>query len=188
MSRIESARREVLRELAEYFEDAIKLKTLVYGFPESNRKMRYPAMAIHHAGTTQLAYELPYVLNQTIINGAMASVRYVHGQYNWKIQIDIWEESQEELFDLMEKFTQAFDGNLPQNGINLTLSEYHGVICTYVLTDEAEGNNQESAQRKEYRATYSIEANCKKVSSQDHSLITEEPEVTLETPEEIPTP
>lgn len=185
MARIESVTREVLEQLGKHLDDQIpELNQIIYDFPESNIKLKYPAISML-VTNDDYVNEMPYILKQGELSGYKKDIYYVLGQHNWSIQLDLWERSKEERHDLFERFMMGFNSSLPNPGLNLTLKNYHGISCSYTMTNYSLEDSEVSSQRKEWRAIINIVANCKSVLSKREYIITENPELTLDITDEI---
>lgn len=184
-AKVESVTKEVLEALGAFLDDAIPdLRQILYDFPESNRNLQYPSASIFVVGS-ELQNLHPYVFSQGSVSNSKADVKWVIGQYDWSIQLDLWERTKEERHDLYEKLILAFNQTPPNTGVHLPLENYHNVVCSYTITNYSIEDSEASSQRKEWRATVDIVANCKAVVEKSEFII-EESEVTLETPDEIP--
>ena len=184
-SQIESVTKEVYARLAKHLDRGIpRLRNVIEGFPEANRKLKLPCISIDIQPTPYIPLQ-PYIWEQGGESDNKADIKYVVGEYEWPIQLDLWARTKEELHDLYEDFHVACNSQLPQVGLSLVLKEYHDIICSYTMTGMSFETNEVNAQRKEWRAIVTLEANCKAVIEKEEFIITEEPEVTLETPNEI---
>lgn len=178
--------KEVQKALATYLLTAIpELEDVVDGFPEANINLKYPSISIATMPSVYTPLN-PYIFSQPAAVSHQSNVKYVVGQYNWKLQLDLWESYKEKRHALHEKFMAAFHNNIPNtSGLVLTLSNYHGILCSYTMVRYAPDNSEAGSQRKEWRATIDLEANCKAVLTKQQYIITQEPELTLETPNNI---
>lgn len=176
----ESVTEEVTAELGDYLRNALQLRQVIEDFPDPNQSLSYPALSLSIIGADYQP-ETPYIHNQPSASNHKSDVKYVVGQYNWTIRLDFWERSKEERHDLYERFFQAFSPNLPRHGLSLTLKNYHDIICSYTQTNFSLGDSEEASQRREWRAQVDIVANCRAVLTKREYIVTQEPQLTLET-------
>lgn len=183
----DSVTRAVLGQLGDYLRKALPdLVQIILEWPESNQELKLPSASISIAAAP-FVNEMPYIFNESALVGTTQTkdVKYVIGNYEFSLQLDLWERSNEQRDELYEKFFTAFNSNLPQPGLNLTLVGYHNTICSYEIVDYLPEDSEISAQTKQWRATIKLNANCKAIGTKRESIITQVPELTLETPDEI---
>jgi hypothetical protein len=180
LSRIESPTKAVLEALGNHLDNRMpKLKQVLLDFPEANINLLYPALSIATGNVAITPENPPYIQKQDAAIGTQAKIYYVVGKFDWQFQIDIWERSKEQRHDMFQEFITAFNSEWPFSGVSLTLKDYHDVICNYLITDYSLQDTEASSQRKEWRATVEVIANCKLVMTKDEYLM-QSHELTLE--------
>ncbi len=185
MANPESVTKEILIALREHFDKYIpKLRTILLEFPESNQRLRLPALSI---GISNVGHEplFPYPFETGSVQDHQSEIKYVVGQYNWTLQLDLWAKTKEELHDLYEDFYQGFNNNVRLPGLSLELRDYYGIMCNYYIVGFSFANDEIGSQTKEWRATVDLEANCKAILRKSEYIITDTPELTFTTPREI---
>ena len=178
----ESVTEEVIKRLGNHLATQItKLNEVIDGLPEGNVPISFPALSIMESGNTEYIPEMnpyPYVdITAGDITDHSAEVAYVIGQYNFNLQLDLWCRSKEERDDIYEKFIQGFNSQFPLLGLNLTLTDYHGIYCNYSQNGYSKEDAEISSQRQEWRVKINILANCKAILGKDE-FIMEETSVT----------
>jgi len=172
----ESVTEAVLKALADHLETELtELSDVIDGFPESNVQLSYPALSIIDTGSTDYRPEMsPYPYNdieEGDIADHSAEVKYVIGQHNFNIQLDLWCRSKEERDDLFESFMKAFNSQFPRLGLNLVLTDYHGIYCSYSMNGYSTEDAEISSQRQEWRVKINILANCKAILGKEEFII-----------------
>ncbi len=178
----ESVTEEILKRLGNHLASNMpELEEVLDGFPEGNTSINFPSLSIIEAGTSKFTNEMspyPYVeIEASDITDHKADVRYVVGQYDVSLQLDFWCRSKEERDDLFEKFIQAFNSQFPSLGLNLVLTDYHNVMCYYMMEGYSKEDSEISSQRQEWRVKINIVANCKAILEKEEPIV-EETEVT----------
>ena len=171
---LESPTEVITDQLAEYLKKNVSgVKEVISGFPEANRNLKYPSISLLAEADTYINW-MPYIFSKEDTVGTEAKVKYVVGQFNWRIQVDIWERSKEQREDFMQKFFLAFHKSIPaQTGLHLTLEEYHNVGCSYTMVGYKPNMNDERSQKKEWRATVDLVANCRAVVDSKQYVMTQ---------------
>lgn len=178
----ESVTEELIKRIGEHLKDNMpNLSDVLYEFPESNIEIDYPSLSIIQAGDLDYTPEMtpyPYVeIGSGDITASKADVRYVVGQYNGVLQLDLWCRNKEERDDLYEEFFQAFNSQFPVLGLTLSLTDYHSALCRYDLRGSSKEDSEISSQRKEWRVRIDVMFNCKAILEKEEFIV-EETEVT----------
>jgi hypothetical protein len=183
---VEAPTKEVVERLAAFLDAKIpSLAQVLSDFPEANTVLKYPAISISH-GPATFTYAIPTVYAQGVPASNAADVKYDVGWFDWSLQIDLWERTKEQRYDLFEEFFSAFHDAVPSTGINLTLTQYHNVICNYFMQSHAFEDGEVSSQRKEWRARINVAAMSRTVLTKREYIITQPPETQLEIYVETP--
>lgn len=170
----ESVTEVVLEALGVYLKANVKgTKQIITGFPEANINLKYPSISIHTKAPT-FSNRMPYAYSQGQVSNAQADVKWVVGQYDWEIQVDLWERTQEERDDFFELFFRAMHKNVPvSSGVILSLDDYHGNTCEYTMVGYQDPMEEMSSQRKEWRASVDLRANCLAIVENEQYIITQ---------------
>ena len=177
-SNTESVTEEVIKRLGNHLSTGMtSLSEVIDGFPEGNVELSFPALSVMEVGNTEYIPEMspyPYVdIEAGDIVDHSSEVKYVIGQYNYQLQLDLWCRSKEERDDLVEEFMQSFNSQFPLLGLNLTLTDYHGIYCSYSMNGYSKEDAEISSQRQEWRVKLNILANCKAILGKDEFMIEE---------------
>ena len=175
---------EVARALAVKIKAAVpELRAVTEGFPEANQTLLYPCVTIIATPGTH-SHRQPAVLSKTAPVANKTKVKYVVGNHDWNLQVDLWCGNKNERSRLYRKIAEAFS-QPPVLGLSLTLTGYHGIVCRYNLTDHRYEDSERASQTKEFRAILTVLADCDEViEKEEFAIVTTE--VTLETPDLIP--
>jgi hypothetical protein len=181
---ISSVTKEMTKRLAILLKAQMPaLLDVIEDFPEPNEQLKYPCVSIM-SGSPTFRPQAPFERNvpeaPSLTNGSVKT-KYVVGQYEWKLQLDLWCASKEQRHKLYEQFFNAFNSQWPTMGLSLTLSGYHDEICRYDLTGYKFDDSEAGSQRKEWRATMSVLADCEAVMERNEFVITRT-QITLTTP------
>ena len=174
--------------LAEHFRALYDDLQVLEEFPEPNRQLEIPSMAISSPGTPEIVNLMPTLHKKTVNEDDQNFYDAVYniGQYNVSLQIDLWTEYKSRRFEWYEYIMKGFDhqfinGDLPQ-GLSLTMDDYHDAIARYDVVGYNYGDNEESSQRSEWRMTLNVLATFPRLQVKTISLITEakiEHEITM---------
>ena len=176
----ESLQDIVIEELGKHLEKNVKgLRQFIHGFPEANIKAKYPGISAHITSDRKQNCH-PYIYSQGDTTANKAVVKYVVGNHDIKIQIDLWERTKEELNDLHEKFEDAMLPNIPDTGLVLNLEDYHNNTCEYTMVNSTPKTREGESTRKHWRMTIDVVSNCKAIKEKSEYIIS-----TIETHQTI---
>lgn len=161
-------------------ENMPRLKQVIYEFPAPGVKLLYPTLSIIHEGNPLFTNLQPYELEKGAIANHKAPVQYVVGQYELRLQLDLWCGNKEERYRMYDEFFQAFNKDINPMGLSLKLSKYHNLWTRFDQVGQDFPDNQEASQTSEWRARVSILAHCKAVLGKVESIITEPIENNLD--------
>ena len=165
----------VLESLGAYLKSNISgLKQVIHGFPEPNLNMRFPSISVLSKRPIYNNVQ-PYEFSKGQVSGAKAKVKFVVGQYDWKLQVDLWERTREEVDDLYERFFLALNKDIPEStGLVLTMDKYHGNTCEYTQTGVEPKTKSGESTRKQWRISVDLIANCMAIVEKDQYIITQQ--------------
>jgi hypothetical protein len=177
----DSASKEVVKRLALFLKQKMpELQEVLEDWPEPNIALKYPALSIF-SGPPVIHRHLQTV-KKTIeeIDGedVKSSVKYVVGDYEWRMQLDIWSGSKPERHRLYESFYRAFNDQFVRDemetlGISLRLENYHNIIARYNLVSFAFDDSEAGSQRKEWRTKIVVLVNCDAILEKEQFKIVE---------------
>lgn len=185
----------MIKELAEYLRAQIPdLNDVLQDWPNANRQMVLPTATVT-SGEPDFEAENPiYGANIPDKDANLGGnpellIKWVVGQYTWKVQLDIWARDKVQRHQIYQKLFIAMnkpflDGTRHSLGISLNLSDYHGIFCQYILDDHKFDDGEESAQRREWRMTATILVDAKAILERDQFAILTT-DVMVETPDVI---
>ena len=103
------------------------------------------------------------------------------GQFDFKIQLDLWCATKRERSDTLGKIMSALSptpggaalaaSKLAQGGVNLQLTNYYNEFVNFVIDRQRYVDNEAGAQRQERRATVELLANCRAIRSRTYYAI-----------------
>lgn len=175
---IESATKEIVKCLADYIKQLMpELEDVLCDWPEPNVVLKYPAMTVFTGAPTHRPFA-PYIISNTAKGSDKFVSKYVVGDYEWKIQLDMWCSHKPQRHALYERFYQAFNNQFVTEehetaGISLPLVGYHNTIARYDLVSYNFDDSEAGSQRKEWRTKFGILAHCKAILEREHYKIVE---------------
>ncbi len=155
-------------------------------WPNKNEDLTYPSISITSAAP-KFERCAPYVLALgTLIPDTVRSInKYVVGQYDVTLQLDLWTRYKLERDTFYEKLFTVLQPRRP-HGFTLQLSAYHSQWVGFSLNGYQFRDSEDGATREEWRAILSLEATCRAISTETEYIITHEPELLFSTPNNIP--
>lgn len=168
----------VLETLGAYLKSNVSgVRQVIHGFPEPNINMKFPSISVLSKKPGYAGVD-PYEYSKGQVSGTKAKVKFVVGQYDWKIQVDLWHLTREELDDLYEKFFSAVNPDIPdKSGLVLTMDKYHGNTCEYTMTAMQPMTEASESRRKQWRISIDLVANCLAIIEKEQYIITQPIEV-----------
>lgn len=184
-----SASRAVVKSLCAYIlKHMPSLKMANDHWPNPSDRLMYPAATVFCRNSRFIA-TMPYVLKKEEKDNftGRTVVQRAVGNYEFSLQIDLWSEYKPQRESLYEEIFQAFNENENTHGINLQLKDYFDQWAHYSISEFQYIENEESAQKNEWRLLITVLATTRAVAASLPHLI-EKIENTIETPSEIPAP
>lgn len=170
MAKVTSPTKEVLNRLAEYLKTQMALAQVHLEWPTGNVELKYPALSIF-PGKVDFTPQPASEHTVTPGSGVRGEVLWYVGDFDFRLQLDLWCGSKEARAQLYESLFQAFHSMLPISGLSLSLTEYHDIFCRYTLTGHEMMDGEEQAQRKEWRLKADVLAHCEAVVRRTENLI-----------------
>ena len=176
---VEALTKEITNALARYIDDYMSFKEIIEGWPEPNQQLRYPALSITCQNPTFNPLP-PYLWVTGPETNNQAECKYVVGNFDWTIQLDIWCKTKEERHDAWEKLFNILHSQIELGGLSIKLEKYHNVMAHYVFSGYDFEDSEISSQRKEWRSMVRMLCSSVAISTKKLYIITEEPEIDLE--------
>ena len=171
MAKVTSVTKCVLTELTDYLKKKMALGSVSHQWPDPNVQLKYPALTVF-SGNPRLTPQPATVFARGKVVGNKGDIFWHVGDYDWKLQLDLWTDSKEARHQLYESLFRAINSMLPITGLSLKLTDYHDVFCRYDLNAIEYIDGEESAQRKEWRLKAEILAKCEAIIVSKEDLIT----------------
>jgi hypothetical protein len=162
---------------------------LVDEFPEPNEELVFPAITVSHmtdAGYTAID---PYPLQDppAPVNNQTVQL-WVVGQWDYKIQVEIWSRNRPERDRLFAHFYQVFNKDIVPMGLRLPMSDYYGMIAEFDMDGFKHMDAEQASQRREWRTLVNLLVHTKEILPQSEFVITQpivNPVVILDTVQSI---
>jgi hypothetical protein len=172
--------RIVVKAFADYLRTAMPTCQVLEEWPTANQQLTYPSISI----STERCPLIPAssmretagaVNSQTHI----APVRYEVGQYEFVLQVDLWERTKPQRSELVDSFIRAFNKDIIPAGLRLQLTGYYDQWVSMWLMSQAFEDSGRGSQVQEWRARMDVEGACVAIrETTDH---------IIETPVLVPT-
>ena len=107
-------------------------------------------------------------------------VKWVVGQYESSMQLDLWARNKEERDDLTDAIFNALNPNITPMGLTLELQEYFGVLADFLYTGHNFEDTEVASQTDEWRTIMTVLFTCKAVRERKEFII-EDSQLDLET-------
>lgn len=156
-------------------------------WPSGNVPLTMPCITIL-TKSEKLTPQTAEVLTTGSIALNQATVKYVVGEWDLALELQLWAKSKQERQDFIEKIFNALNPSMEVMGVNLHLTDYHNEYASVAMTDRMFPDSEETSQRQEWRCIISLVANVNAIRSKSEYIMTQDPEttaLTLETPDEI---
>lgn len=180
MSEIESASKEIVKRLAMHMREKMpELAQVLEEWPEPNLALKYPTLSIFSGVPAQHRHFQVVKLSQSDVEmPAKIRSKYIVGDYEWRLQLDLWCANKPERHRLYEKFYGAFNSQFVDDsretlGLSLPLPGYHNIIARYDLVSYVHEDGEEQSQRKEWRSKIVVLANCHAILDKDEYKVVE---------------
>jgi hypothetical protein len=169
-----------IRGLQKYLEQEMTELNSVYDeFPNHNEKMVLPCASVITVGTPTLTNLMPYTLKKEVDpdNADNDLVYDVIGQYDARIQLDLWTEYKIQRGRLLDIFDNALnkqqiESDLP-SGLSLILSDYYSAIARYDNVGYTYMDSEENSQKDEWRVKVDLLVNYPKIKVKSIPRISE---------------
>lgn len=160
-----------VRALQTYLKENVEGIAEVYDeWPNHNEELNLPCISLITQGTPVYTNLMPYTYRQETDpdNAQNIKLTEVIGQFDSRIQLDIWTEYKiargrifELVHDAMNK--ELLEKDLPA-GLSLTMADYHDVIARFDVVGYTYMDSEENSQRDEWRVKLDLLVNYPKVA------------------------
>lgn len=142
------------------------LSEVIYEFPDPNHELSMPSLSIINLNPIFTPEMSPYILEKTDPEDHETSVKYVDGNWEIPLQLDLWCQYKIERDTLLTEFMDAVKDQFPILGLTLAMSNYYGrdvrydfvePLLTYGLDDDS------ASQRGEFRVKINLMASCESI-------------------------
>ena len=181
--------RSILKTLIAHLEsDMPSLVDAHDEFPNANKKLVMPCATVF-SKSPKYTPVMPYVISKgTVIASGPDSdklpVQRVMGQFEFKLQLDLWTTSKPERARLEQELMAAFSQNTAVTGLALQMVDYYDQWVRYDIVGFDNSDSEASSQRQEWRTKVDIIACCDQIVEANEFVI-ETIENTLTTPDAI---
>lgn len=156
-------------------------------WPAANVPLNMPCITILVTSST-LDTHTDEILSTGTVTANQATVKYIVGEWDIAIELQLWAKSKQERQDFYDKIFNALNPDIIPMGLRIALTDYHGEYASLVMTRSDYPDSEETTQRQEWRCIFTILANVNAIRSKTEYIMTQDPEttaLTLETPSEI---
>lgn len=151
------------------------------GWPDPSKDLVKPCAAITHGDPDREGHEA-IEISQTAVEDdeVNVDVAYEVADLTVPVQLDVWGSSRTERGDLAATIRGLFTDPEIGDDLRLTLSTYHDRIATFQIERWRDGDNEDAAQRSEWRQTIELTLEVPEVAVKRQPLFT-----TITTPVEV---
>lgn len=155
-------------------------------WPGANITLKYPSLTIITKEPSFQAYAPRLLLQgETDLETNTAESAYVVGQYDTKIQFDIWAKNKVERAVYYDLFFKAFNKEIDPMGLRLQLENYYSEWCNVTMTGHRFADDSVASQTQAWRVIVDAELTCNAVLSKTEYIITQPPGLQLTLPDKI---
>lgn len=163
-----------------------RLEAVHFDWPEPNQILKFPSITLMTLAPT-FNNEMPYVLSLGVELNNKSDNLYVVGNYEYKLQLDLWCRSKQERFLAYSEIFKALNPTIAPMGLSLQLKDYYDLWCRYDFVGHSFEDGEIGSQRNEWRVKLNLLANCKAVLDKREYII-DTNEINLTTPDIIEEP
>lgn len=169
-----------VRGLQKYLQDNVNELEEVYDeWPYFGDELTMPCASVVTVGTPEYTNLMHYIYAR-IADPDIAENDIIHeviGQYDARIQVDIWAESKIERSRLLESVTNALNKQYIEQdlpcGLSLTMTDYYNVIARFDLVGHTYIDNEQNSQRAQWRVKMDLLVNYPKLAIKSVPRISE---------------
>lgn len=179
---------ELVREYATHIRQSVPaLAQVLEEWPVANQQLAYPSLTIFQ-GSPEFENLAPYELSRSEVESGLIKSLVVVGQYDLRLQLDLWCRNKKERDDVFESLFNALNPEVLEGrpmGKSLKLTNYYGIYARTEVIGHTFGDLEEGAQRQEWRVKLTVLGHVKAVREiTNFAILTIENQ--LSTPDNIP--
>jgi hypothetical protein len=151
-------------------------------FPTQNLALKWPSLTVTH-DSPKFTNEMPYDIFSTepVSEDAPAiGTTFVVGQWDYKVQLDIWSRSVPERDKMFKLVFAALNPLVSPMGLSLPLADYFGLFSRFDVDSFDHVDAEQGSQRGEWRTRISLLASLKEAITQNGFAITKPIETQIE--------
>lgn len=172
--------RAVCRSLASYLDANTSGFSEIYPeWPGANEDISLPALSITCSNPTFTKCP-PYLLSSGSVTEHAAVNKYVVGQYDFIVQLDLWAKYKVQRSTLYQEVFEALHSSLDGGSI-ITLTDYYSQLCGLTEISHRLPDDAETSSRQEWRAIIELEGTCSAIIERNDYMVTQEPDLTFTT-------
>jgi len=164
--------RAVTSSLAQFLAQAVpELEQVIPEWPSPNLTLKYPSLTVTTAGSIRLAIGMGYQASMGPIEDNQSDVKYIGGQFELRLQLDLWAQNKPQRSMIFEKVLRVLNPDPTIMGIRIQLNNYHQEWASYSATGYEIPDNAESSQRQEWRTIISVDVLCNAIFEKSEYII-----------------
>lgn len=163
----------VVETLQDHIKENIPDFAEVYAeFPRPDQELKLPSMSIITMGQAELTYYSPEVTDTVVdVVAGVADTTFTVGEYNLRLQADIWAEYKLKRGELYGKVDDLFSAQTKQ-GLSLNLPDAKG-IARYEIIGYNFLDNEESSLKGEWRVSLMLQCHFDKLKTEQLPIMKE---------------
>lgn len=149
------------------------LEQILTEFPTPNIQLVFPSLSMIESGQ-QFTNEMPYELTVCPPGGtaAQGKVVWIAGQWDYKMQLDLWCRSVPERDLILHRVFKALNPKVNPMGLSLILPDYYNLWARFDVDGIENIDGEQGSQRGEWRTKISVLGSLKQVLETQESWIT----------------
>lgn len=155
--------------ICEYVEE---IKKTDFQWPDPQSQMDMPCLSILAVGTPALSRRIPEAISSTALDNGKYLNKYITGQWEHKIQVDLWCEYKEQREVLINRIVDFFDKQFIEEGkptgVRLAVGD---IIASYILTGYNYMDSEESAKTSEWRIKFDVVCDSPRVVEKEEFVM-----------------
>lgn len=165
--------KSILMALGDSIIEAIpEIKKSDFQWPDPQSQMDMPCLSIMVAGTPALNRRIPEFISSEALPDGKYKNRYATGQWEHKIQIDLWCDYKELREVLLNKIVDYFDKQFIEEGkptgVRLVVGD---IIASYILTGYNYMDSEDSAKTSEFRIKFDVVCDSPRVVEKEEFVM-----------------
>jgi len=144
-------------------------------WPSGQEALDMPCISLVTVGKPIITKRFPTRISETALEGNKVVSRYITGQWEHNIQLDLWCEYKETREKLLMQIVDYFDSQFKESagpqGLRLVIPEYFDSIASYILTGYTNLDSEDSSKLSEFRVKFDIIADSPKITEREEYLM-----------------